>query len=141
MKTFQIRSTRPTTAAPTPTPTTTTAPQQTFVDRVELATWAYDRVEGHTYVADNNNKKTVYLHVNSFAGDKEVRRGCSTTLSVTGPAFSFSDTSQGCYVGNPGTTFKAPAPGNYTATARVSQEGRPDIVSEVVVNILPYGSG
>jgi len=139
VKTFQIRSTRPTTAAPTPT--TTTAPQQTFVDRVELATWAYDRVEGHTYVADNNNKKTVYLHVNSFAGDKEVRRGCSTTLSVTGPAFSFSDTSQGCYVGNPGTTFKAPAPGKYTATARVSQEGRPDIVSEVVVNILPYGSG
>ncbi|WP_213933750.1 hypothetical protein [Rhodococcus sp. B50] len=99
VKTFQVRSTRPTTAAPTPT--TTTAPQQTFVDRVELTTWAYDRVEGHTYVADNNNnnKKTLYLYVNSFAGDKEIRRGCRTTLSVTGPAFSFNDTSQSCYVG------------------------------------------
>ncbi len=139
VKTFQVRSARPTTAAPTPTPTTT-APQQTFVDRVELTTWAYDRVEGHTYVADNINQKMVYLYVNSFAGDKEIRRGCSTTLSVTGPAFSFNDTSQGCYVGNPGTTFKAPAPGKYTATATVSQVSRPDIVSEVVVNILPYGS-
>lgn len=138
VKKFQVRSSRPTTTA-TPAPAATT-PVQAGVDRIELKTWAYDRIEGNTYVADNTGKKKVNVHVNSFAGDEDIRRGCQTTITVTGPGLSLSKVVDSCYVGNPGMGFTAPFPGEYLVTATVAQQGHADITSQVVVNLLPNGT-
>jgi hypothetical protein len=106
------------------------------VDRIELSTWAYDRVEGNTYVVDDTGKKNLYVYVNSFAGDKEVRGGCQTTITVTGPGFSQTETTESCFVGNPGTRFMTPSPDEYLVTATVAQQGRADITSQVTVAIV-----
>ncbi|MFC8934237.1 hypothetical protein ACFT1A_19355 [Rhodococcus sp. NPDC057135] len=134
VKDFRIRSTASSSASSTAA--TPQAPAPVVVDRIELKTWAYDRVEGNTYVADNTGKKNLTVHVNSFAGDKDVRAGCQTTVTVTGPGLSQTETTDSCFVGNPGIGFVAPSPGEYLVAATVAQQGRADITSQVVVNVI-----
>ncbi|MCW4353444.1 hypothetical protein ONR57_09060 [Hoyosella sp. YIM 151337] len=85
VKYFDIRRTADTPASTTPA-TSPAAPTaevaRAIADRITVDTWAYDRVAEDTYTAANNNTKTVYVHVASFAGDQEVSGGrCSTTES------------------------------------------------------------
>jgi hypothetical protein len=112
------------------------APASVDVDRIELSTWAYDRVEGNTYVVDDTGKKNLYVYVNSFAGDKEVRGGCQTTITVTGPGFSQTETTESCFVGNPGTRFMTPSPDDTWSQPPWAQQGRADITSQVTVAIV-----
>ncbi|WP_137876283.1 alpha/beta fold hydrolase [Rhodococcus sp. Q] len=121
------------------TPSAPPGLERGIVDRVALQTWAYDRVADNTYVVDNAGRKNVYVHVNSFAGDEEVRgtgTGCSTTITVNGPALAYSKSVGSCFVGNPGIMFVAPSVGQYVVTAAVTQEGRAAVTSEVVVNLV-----
>ncbi len=135
VKDFRIRSTASSSASSTSTAAAPQAPPPVVVDRIELKTWAYDRVEGNTYVADNTGKKNLTVHVNSFAGDEDVRAGCRTTVTVTGPGLSQTETTDSCFVGNPGIGFVAPSPGEYLVAATVAQQGRADITSQVVVKV------
>ena len=57
VKDFRIRSTASSSASSTSTAAAPQAPAPVVVDRIELKTWAYDRVEGNTYVADNTGKE------------------------------------------------------------------------------------
>lgn len=136
VKDFRIRSTASSSASSTSTAAAPQAPPPVVVDRIELKTWAYDRVEGNTYVADNTGKKNLTVHVNSFAGDEDVRAGCRTTVTVTGPGLSQTETTDSCFVGNPGIGFVAPSPGEYLVAATVAQQGRADITSQVVVKVI-----
>ena len=86
-------------------------------------------------MADNTGKKNLTVHVNSFAGDEDVRAGCRTTVTVTGPGLSQTETTDSCFVGNPGIGFVAPSPGEYLVAATVAQQGRADITSQVVVKV------
>lgn len=121
------------TAVPTPTETPTSqppAPESTVIDRVDVSTWAYDRIEGDNYKADNNGGKSVAIYWKSYAGEKQIRSGCTSTLEVTGPGFAKTVDSSGCDSYNPGTYVKVKSPGTYTATIRVHQDGQPDFVAE-----------
>lgn len=92
-----------------------------MIDRVDVSTWAYDRIEGDNYKADNTRQERGHL-LKSYAGEKQIRSGCTSTLEVTGPGFAKTVDSSGCDSYNPGTYVKVKSPGTYTATIRVHQD-------------------
>lgn len=142
VKYFDIRRTPDTPASTTPTTSPATPAAEAtraIADRITVDTWAYDRVAEHTYTAANNNTKSVYVHVASFAGDQEVSGGrCSTTITVSGPGTSESYQSNTCRVANPGQSFRLPTPGQYTVTVTVAQDGHPDLTEQISVTINPF---
>jgi hypothetical protein len=108
------------------------------IDRVEVTTWAYDRVEGDTYVADNTGAKQIEVFWKSFAGADQIRSGCTSTVRIEGPGTSESKDSSNCDSYNPGTYLKARSPGVHTVTVTVRQDGRPDITVQRTVKVLPH---
>jgi hypothetical protein len=137
VKDFRLRSS----ATPTPTTTTETSPAETadpVIDRVDVTTWAYDRVEGDTYVADNTGAKQVEVFWKSFAGADQVRSGCTSTVRIEGPGTSETKEESGCDSYDPGTYVKARSPGVHTVTVTVRQDGRPDITTQRTVTVLPH---
>ncbi|MDN4521287.1 hypothetical protein [Mycolicibacterium austroafricanum] len=134
VKDFRLRS------AATSSTTTTTAPSpaDAVIDRVEVTTWAYDRVEGDTYVADNTGAKQIEVFWKSFAGADQVRSGCTSTVRIEGPGTSEAKDESGCDSYNPGTYVKARSPGVHTVTVTVRQDGQPDITAQRTVTVLPH---
>lgn len=123
---------------PEPTPTETAEPAGPVVERLEMSTWAYDRVEGSTYVADNIGKKKVAIYWKSFQGDKQVRPyPCTSKLTISGPGLTQSEELRGCDSYNPGTYVLLPRPGTYVATVEATQQGMPPVVAHHEIVILP----
>ncbi|WP_231744717.1 hypothetical protein [Mycobacterium sp. GA-1199] len=114
------------------------SPANTAIDRVDVTTWAYDRVEGDTYVADNTGAKQIEVFWKSFAGVNQVRSGCTSTIRIEGPGTSETKDSSGCDSYNPGTYVKARSPGVHTVTVTVRQEGQPDFTAQRTVTVLPH---
>ena len=132
VKDFQLRSSKE--EAPEPEP----VPASTVIDRVDITTWAYDRVEGDTYVADNTNMKQIEVFWKSYAGAEQVRGGCTSTVTIVGPGTNDSDDTSNCDSYNPGTYLKARAPGVHTITVTVRPEGQPEITAQRTVTVLPH---
>lgn len=135
VKDFRLRSStdRGENTAPEPS-----SPTSTVIDRVDLSTWAYDRVEGDTYVADNTGAKQLEVFFKSFTGPDQIRSGCTSTVRIEGPGTSETKDISGCDSYNPGTYLKARSPGAHTVTVTVSQDGQPDIVVQRTVTVLPH---
>ncbi len=110
------------------------------IDRVDVTTWAYDRVEGDTYVADNTGAKKIEVFWKSFAGPEQVRSGCKSTVRIDGPATSETKEVSGCDSYNSGSYLNAHSPGVYTVTVTVHQDGQPDITAQRTVTVIPKGS-
>ena len=137
VKDFRIRSTASSSASSTSTAAAPQAPAPVVVDRIELKTWAYDRVEGNTYVADNTGKKNLTVHVNSFAGDEDVRAGLSDHRHCDRPrALSDRNNRQLLRRQIRESGSWQPSPGEYLVAATVAQQGRADITSQVVVKVI-----
>jgi hypothetical protein len=134
VKDFRLRSSAP----PTNTGTTDTPSTDPVIDRVEVSTWAYDRVEGDTYVADNTGAKQIEVFWKSFAGADQVRTGCTSTVRIEGPGTSETKDSSNCDSYDPGTYVKARHPGVYTVTVMVRQAAQPEITVQRTVTILPH---
>lgn len=107
------------------------------VDRVDVSTWAYDRVEGDTYVADNTGGKKVEVFWKSYAGQEQVSSGCTSTVHLEGPGTSTTKEVKDCDSNNSGTFLQAKSPGTYTVTVTVQQSGRPDITAQRNITIVP----
>ncbi|MBX5485168.1 MAG: hypothetical protein IRZ17_00975 [Mycolicibacterium hassiacum] len=131
-KDFRLRSTTRTTTTPAP------PPADPVIDRIDLTTWAYDRVEGNTYVADNTGGKKITVYFKSMAGDEVVKSGCKATVRIQGPGTDKTATTSNCSTFNPGVTVDARRPGNHTVTVTVEPEGRAPITEQVVVTVLPH---
>lgn len=136
VKTFTIESIDD--PAPPPDDDEPVDPGDPVIDRVEVFTWAYDRVEGDTYIADNTGAKQLQVQWKSFAGSEQVRGGCTSTVSIEGPGTSETKETSNCDSYDPGTSLKARSPGVHTVTVTVRQDGQPDIVVQRVVTILPH---
>ncbi|WP_156744486.1 hypothetical protein [Mycobacterium sp. E740] len=109
------------------------------INRIDVTTWAYDRVEGDTYVADNTGAKKIEVFWKSFAGAEQVRSGCKSTVQIEGPATSEFKEVSGCDSYNSGSYLNAHSPGVYTVTVTVHQDGQPEITAQRTVTILPKG--
>lgn len=107
------------------------------IDRIDISTWAYDRIDGDSYTADNNGGKSLTVYWKSFAGSEQVRSGCTSTVEIVGPMLSESKNHDGCDSYNPGTTLKTRIPGVYKVTVTVRQAGLPDITADRDVTIVP----
>jgi hypothetical protein len=121
--------------------TTTSTPSPSgaaVIDRVDVTTWAYDRTEGDTYKADNTGGKQIEVFWKSFAGSKEVRSGCKSTVRIEGPGANETKQESNCDSYDPGTFLKVHNPGVYTVTVTVQQDGQPDITAQRTVTILPH---
>lgn len=123
----------------------TTAPEQgagsgptPAIDRIDITSWAYDRVQGDTYVADNTGGKKVEVFWKSYAGQEQVRSGCKSTVRLEGPGTSTTKEVKGCDSYNSGTFLQAKSPGTYTVTITVQQDGHPDITAQRTINIAPH---
>ncbi|MGV0791369.1 hypothetical protein [Mycolicibacterium sp. XJ1819] len=138
VKDFRLRSTADTSPAPGPAEPEPAGEASAMIDRVEVTTWAYDRVEGDRYVADNAGGKNLEVFWKSFAGADQVRSGCTSSVRISGPGASETKNSSGCDSYNPGTYLKIKSPGTYTVTVTVRQDGRPDITAERTVTVLPH---
>jgi hypothetical protein len=123
-----------------PTSTSQPAPTGQVIDRVDVTTWAYDRAEGDTYVADNTGAKKIEVFWKSFAGAEQVRSGCKSTVRIDGPATSEIKEVSGCDSYNSGSYLNAHSPGVYTVTVTVRQDGQPEITAQRTVTVLPKGS-
>lgn len=134
VKDFRLRSS----ATPTTTTTTTEPSADPMINRLEVTTWAYDRVEGDTYVADNTGAKQIEVFWKSFAGADQVRSGCTSTVRIEGPGTSETKDESGCDSYNPGTYVKARSPGVHTVTVTVRQDGQPEITAQRTVTVLPH---
>lgn len=132
VKDFRLRS------STTPTTTAEPSPADSVIDRVDVTTWAYDRVEGDTYVADNTGAKKIEVFWKSFAGTDQIRSGCKSTVRIEGPGTTETKETAGCDSYNPGTYVKARSPGVHTITVTVRQDGQPDITTQRTVTILPH---
>jgi hypothetical protein len=108
------------------------------IDRVDVTTWAYDRVQGDTYQADNAGGKNIEVFWKSFAGSDQVRSGCSSTVRIEGPGANETKNASGCDSYDPGTYLKVRSPGVYTVTVTVRQNGQPEITAQRTVTILPH---
>ncbi len=104
-----------------------------------MTTWAYDRVQGDTYKADNTGAKQLEVFWKSFAGAHQVRSGYNSTVRLQGPGTDQTKNESGCDSYDPGTYVTAKNPGVYTVTVTVRQDGQPDIVATRTVTILPHG--
>lgn len=135
VKDFRLRSS----TEPTDDEPAESGPAGTVIDRVDVTTWAYDRVEGDTYVADNTGAKQLEVFWKSYAGEDQVRSGCTSTVHIEGPGTSETKESSNCDSYNPGTYLKARSPGVHTVTVTVRQDGQPDIVVTRDVTVLPHG--
>jgi len=133
VKDFRLRS-----AATQTTTTTEASPADPVIDRVDVTTWAYDRVEGDTYVADNTGAKQIEVFWKSFAGAEQIRSGCTSTVRIEGPGTSETKENSGCDSYNPGTYLKARSPGVHTVTVTVRQDGQPEITAQRSVTVLPH---
>ena len=135
VKDFRLRSV----ATPTPPPPDTgPSTAGSVIDRVEVTTWAYDRVEGDTYVADNNGTKQIEVFWKSFAGADQVRSGCTSTVHIEGPGASEAKDESGCDSYNPGTYLKVRSPGDYTVAVTVRPDGQPEMTTQRSVTVLPH---
>lgn len=136
VKDFRLRSSE----TPTPPATTTTEPSSanSVIDRVDVTTWAFDRVEGDTYVADNTGAKQIQVFWKSFAGDEQIRSGCKSTVRIEGPGTLETKESSKCDSYNPGTYVKARSPGVHNVTVTVLQDGQPEITTRHTVTVLPH---
>jgi len=132
VKDFRLRSST--------TPPTTTEPSSadSVIDRVDVTTWAYDRVEGDTYVADNTGAKQIQVFWKSFAGADQIKSGCKSTVQIEGPGTLETKERSGCDSYNPGAYVKARSPGVHTITVTVRQDGQPEITTQHTVTILPH---
>lgn len=108
------------------------------IDRVDVSTWAYDRVQGDTYQADRTGGKKIEVFWKSFAGDKQVRSGCKSTVRIQGPGTDQTKDESHCDSYEPGTYLQARHPGVYTITVTVLQGGQPAIAAQRTVTILPH---
>lgn len=107
-------------------PSTTTRPAaegSTTIDRIEAFSWAYDKVGDDTYTIPRNGPATVYIQFKSYAGTKQVRGGCTSTITVTGGGTSKTKTTENCDSYDPGTYFELKNRGVYTFTIVVTQDG------------------
>lgn len=136
VKDFRLRSS----TMPTTPPVGEEETASPVIDRVEVTTWAYDRVEGEgdTYEADNIGAKNIEVFWKSFAGADQVRSGCTSTVRIEGPGTSESKNQSGCDSYNPGTFVKARSPGVHTVTVTVRPEGQPEITVQRTVTVLPH---
>lgn len=132
VKDFQLRSKKEEPDEPKQTPGTA------VIDRVDVTTWAYDRVEGDTYIADNTGAKQIEVFWKSFAGDEQVRSGCTSTVRIEGPGTNETKDSSNCDSYNPGTYLKARSAGVHTITVTVRPTGQAEIVALRTVTILPH---
>lgn len=119
---------------------TSSSPVDKTIDRVDVTSWAYDRVQGDTYVAANNNTKTLYIYWKSYAGEKQVRSGCTSTVKLTGSGATYTKHESNCDSYDPGTFLDVKAPGTYTANVVVHQDGHGDVTASREITILPFGS-
>lgn len=110
------------------------------INRVEVTTWAYDRVEGDTYVADKFGGKKIEVFWKSYIGDEQIRSRCTSTVRIDGPGSSQTKEVKQCSGYNPGTYIDVKSPGVYTVTVTVQQDGQPDISAQRTVTVLPQGS-
>lgn len=124
-----------TTTSSTPPPSSDGA---AVIDRVDVTTWAYDRVQGDTYKADNDGGKQIEVFWKSFAGAKQVRSGCNSTVRIEGSGTNETKTTSNCDSYDPGTYLKVQNPGTYTVTVTVRQNGQPEIIAQRTVTILPH---
>lgn len=108
------------------------------IDRVDVTSWAYDRVQGDTYVADNTGGKKVEVFWKSYAGKEQVSSGCTSTVRLDGPGTSTTKEVKGCDSYNSGTFLQAKSPGTYTVTVTVQQDGHPDITAQRTIIIVPH---
>ncbi len=110
------------------------------IDRIDIDTWGYDRVGEHTYIAANNNTKKIVIYWKSFAGDEQIRGECTSSVTLVGAGRTLEEHESRCDSYNPGTTLRVKAPGTYTATVTVRQEGQSALSRQVIVTVLPFGS-
>lgn len=108
------------------------------IDRVDVTSWAYDRVQGDTYVADNTGGKKVEVFWKSYAGQEQVRSGCKSTVHLEGPGTNTTKEVKGCDSYNSGTFLHAQSPGSYTVTVTVQQDGHPDTTANRTITIVPH---
>jgi hypothetical protein len=134
VKDFRLRSTAPDDEEPTEP-----SSGGSVINRVDVTTWAYDRVEGDTYVADNTGAKQLEIFWKSYAGEDQVRSGCTSTVHIEGPGTSETKESSNCDSYDPGTYLKARSPGVHTVTVTVRQDGQPDMTVQRTVTVLPHG--
>ncbi len=118
--------------------TTSAGGAESTIDRVDITSWAYDRVEGDTYKADNTGGKQIEVFWKSFAGAQQVRSGCHSTLRIEGPGANETKELSGCDSYDPGTFVKVRNPGVYTVTVTVRQDGRTPITAHRTVTILAH---
>lgn len=107
------------------------------IDRIDVTTWAYDRVEGDTYEADVTGGKKFFVYWKSFAGENQVRSGCKSAVLIEGPGTDETKEKLGCDSYNPGTAIDVHSPGVYTVTVIVHQDGRPDLTAQHTVTVTP----
>jgi hypothetical protein len=119
--------------------TTSGGGAESAIDRVDVTTWAYDRVEGDTYKADNTGGKQIEVFWKSFAGAHQVRSGCNSTLRIEGPGANETKERSGCDAYDPGLFVKLPNPGVFTVTVTVRPDGQPPITAHRTVTVLPHG--
>ncbi|MBD8505126.1 PKD domain-containing protein [Hoyosella sp. G463] len=125
--------------APEPTAAPEASPSR-VIDRIDIDTWGYDRVGEHTYIAANNNTKKLVIYWKSFAGDEQIRGECTSSVTLVGAGRMLEEHESRCDSYNPGTTLRVTAPGTYTATVTVRQEGQSALSRQVIVTVLPFGS-
>ncbi|WP_139058021.1 hypothetical protein [Tsukamurella pseudospumae] len=95
----------------------------TTIDRVQVDTWAYDKVGPDTYTIPRGGPATVYFQWKAFSGSAETRGDCESTITVTGGGTTKTKITSNCGSYNPGTYFELRNRGTYTATITIVQKG------------------
>jgi hypothetical protein len=135
-----VLSNKTTTTTPAPPPPPSTGQSaEPVIDRVDLTTWAYDRVEGDTYVSDNTGGKKIEVFWKAFSGTQQVRSGCTSAMTIDGPGTSETKNFSSCDFYNSGSFFDVHSPGVYTIRVTVHQESGAAITAQRAVTVLPKG--
>lgn len=126
----------PSPIAQPPSPQTSEAPPAIpAVDRIQIATWAYNPAgPPNTYIADNNGGKKIKVSWTSSAGGYEVDGGCTSSVRIQGPDTDHAENSSNCS-DSMGTYLDVQQPGNYTVTVTTYQSSGAQYSDSIPVTI------
>jgi hypothetical protein len=126
----------PSTPAPQPPVTTTEAPPPTpvAVNRIDIATWAYNKTALNSYRADNDGGKSVRVDWTARADGHEVAGACASSARVQGPDTDQAKDSSNC---SSSVWFDIHQPGIYTVMVTTHQDSGAEYSENITLAIVP----
>jgi len=106
------------------------------VDRIQISTWAYDKAELNTYLADNTGGKSIRVSWTASANGYEVNGACASSVRIQGPDTDQAKNTSNCS-DSMGTYLQVHQPGNYTVTVTTHQDSGDEYSDSITVTVLP----